>query len=112
MTFVPFAAVLVLGALATTHRLAAQAPDGRDIYSEECKSCHGVNGAPPQRARAKYKKIRTVGDSGFVTGLSLDSIVTVLRRGIDTDMKSFKEKLSDPEIRAVATYIRTLGKKD
>ena len=88
-----------------------QEPDGKAVYSEECKSCHGLNGIPPARAREQYKKIRALGDSGFVVKLSTDSIVAVLKKGIDKDMKSFKEKLSEPEMRAVAKYIKELAEK-
>jgi mono/diheme cytochrome c family protein len=89
----------------------AQEPDGQAVYREECKSCHGLNGVPPARAREQYKKIKALGDSGFVAKLSADSIVTILKKGIDKDMKSFKDKLSEPEMRAVAKYIKELAEK-
>jgi mono/diheme cytochrome c family protein len=96
------------------HRLAAQNAEpvsGESVYKEECKSCHGLNGTPPARERAKYKKLKAFGDSGFVVNLSVDSIVTILHKGIDKNMKSFKDKLSDPEVRAVATYTKELAEK-
>lgn len=89
----------------------AQAPDALGVYKENCKSCHGINGVPPERERAKYKKLRTLGDSGFVANLSQDSIVTIVTNGIDKNMKSFKDKLSADEIRAVAGYIKELAEK-
>lgn len=93
------------------HRLAAQTPDGQAVYKEECKECHGINGVPPQRAKGKYKKIKALGEEDFVTGLSQDSIVTILTKGIDKNMKSFKDKLSDAEIQAVAAYVKELADK-
>jgi mono/diheme cytochrome c family protein len=92
-------------------RAVAQEVDGKSVYREECKECHGLNGTPPERARTKYKKIKAVGDSGFVTDLSEDSIVTILKKGIDKNMKSFSEKLSEPEMHAVTIYIKGLGEK-
>ena len=103
------AAALLLGGSA--HRALAQAPDGQAVYKEECKSCHGLNGVPPARAREQYKKIRALGDSGFVVKLSTDSIVTILKKGIDKDMKSFKDKLNEAEMHAVARYIKELSEK-
>lgn len=41
--------------------------------------------------------------------LSVDSIVTILRNGIDKD---FKSKLTEDQMRAAAEYILTLAKKD
>lgn len=102
------ATLLLAGA---TLRAAAQEADGPAIYRQECKSCHGLNGVPPARAREQYKKIKALGDDGFVSKLSVDSIVAILKKGIDKDMKSFTGKLSDSEMRAVATYIKELAEK-
>ena len=98
-------------ALMASGRLAAQSVDGQMVYKEECKSCHGINGVPPERAQRQYKKIRALGDSGFVSTLSQDSIMTLLKKGIDKDMKSFAEKLSPEEMNAVAGYIKELAGK-
>jgi mono/diheme cytochrome c family protein len=89
----------------------AQAPDGQAVYKENCKSCHGINGVPPERERTKYAKLRTLGDSGFVASLSQDSIVKIVTNGVDKNMKSFKDKLSADEIHAVAGYIKELAEK-
>ena len=95
----------------TVRSALAQAPDAQAVYKENCKSCHGINGVPPERERTKHKKLRALGDSGFVTNLSQDSIVKILTKGIDKDMKSFSDKLSADEIRAVAGYIKELAEK-
>ena len=102
------AAVLLAG---VARRAVAQEADGQSVYKEECKSCHGVNGVPPARARQQYKKIKALGDDGFVAKLSTDSIVTLLKKGIDKDMKSFSEKLDAAEMHAVAKYIKELAEK-
>jgi mono/diheme cytochrome c family protein len=105
------AATTALLLAGVAHQAVAQEPDGQAIYREECKSCHGLNGVPPARAREQYKKIKALGDSGFVVRMSTDSIVTLLKKGIDKDMKSFRDKLSEPEMRAVAKYIKELAEK-
>lgn len=91
--------------------LHAQQPDGQAIYRQECKSCHGVTGVPPARAREQYPKIKALGEDGFVAGLTTDSIVVILRKGLGKDMKSFTGKLSDPEMAAVAAYIKELAER-
>ena len=114
MKGVRFGIGLTLALTVVSHRLAAQNTEpvsGESVYKEECKSCHGLNGTPPARERAKYKKLKTLGDSGFVVNLSVDSIVTILKKGIDKNMKSFKDKLSEPEMRAVAAYTKELAEK-
>jgi mono/diheme cytochrome c family protein len=106
-----FAIGLTILGVAQGHRLAAQQPDGQAVYREECKQCHGLNGAPAAREREKYQKIKAFGDLGFGVALSVDSIVKILKKGIDKDMKSFAEKLDDGEMRAVAQYVKELGAK-
>ncbi len=95
------AAVSVLG----VGRLAAQAADGKSIYTEECRTCHGPVGKPTQRAASQYKNIPTF-DAAFFAKRSQDSIVAVLNHGAGKDMKSFKDKLSAEEIAAVAKYVK------
>jgi mono/diheme cytochrome c family protein len=86
-----------------------QKHDGHAIYDKQCKTCHGGTGTPPARARSQYKKIKAVGQDGFVTALSEDSIVTILKKGIGKNMKSFAKKLSEGEMKAVTSYIKQLG---
>ncbi|MDX2121319.1 MAG: cytochrome c [Gemmatimonadota bacterium] len=104
---------IVLGVLVVAGRSRAVAQtEGETAYRKECKSCHGLKGVPPARARGQYKKIKAVGEDGFVTSLTVDSIITILRNGIDKDMKSFKSKLSEDQMRAAAEYILTLAKQE
>jgi mono/diheme cytochrome c family protein len=111
MRVVALPVVVLLTAGTVAPRLAAQQADGGTVYKQECKSCHGVNGAPPARAREQYQKIKTLGQDGFVSQLSVDSIVTILKNGIGKDMKSFSGKLNEVQMRAVAVYIKELAEK-
>ena len=86
-------------------RLAAQAADGKSIYGEECRTCHGAAGKPTQRAVSQYKNLPTF-DAALFAHRSQDSVVAVLNHGMGKDMKSFKSKLSPEEIAAVAIYVK------
>ena len=88
-----------------------QEPDGKALYLKNCKQCHGVLGTPTKDAKAKYDKIASFTDADFFATRSTDSIITVLKKGTGRDMKSFSDKLSPEEMRAVALYIPTLAKK-
>ncbi len=82
---------------------------GKPAYETNCRRCHGVRGVPPKTMQAKYPKIPTF-DAAFVAKVSADSIVSVLSRGVNDDMKSFKDKLTRDEMRAVAVYLRALAR--
>jgi mono/diheme cytochrome c family protein len=96
-------------ALALSSRVAAaQDTDSASLYRENCRTCHGAAGKPTQRALSQYPKIPTM-DSAFVSARSVDSIVTILTHGKGKDMKSFKDKLTPAQMRAVAEYVRAMG---
>ena len=89
---------------------AQQDPPGKAPYEENCRKCHGVRGVAPKTMKAKFPKI-AVFDDEFFTKHSQDSIVTILTKGKNEDMKSFKEKLSHEQMEDVAKYIRTFAAK-
>lgn len=105
---------MILIALAITSaaatRAAAQGPDGKALYDENCKKCHGVVGRPPKTMKEKFPKIYTF-DAAFVAARSDDSVVKVLTKGKNEDMVSFKDKLKPAEMMAVAKYLRELASK-
>lgn len=91
--------------------VAAQAdPPGKAPYEENCRKCHGVRGVAPKTMKAKFPKIATF-DEAFFDKHTSDSIVVILTKGKNEDMKSFKDKLSTAQMVAVATYIRTFPAK-
>lgn len=109
MRLFPFVIVMAGVSVFGVGRLAAQAADGKSIYIEECRTCHGAVGKPTQRAVSQYKNMPTF-DATFFAHRSQDSIVAVLNHGAGKDMKSFKDKLSPAEIAAVAKFVKeTIG---
>jgi mono/diheme cytochrome c family protein len=106
----PLVAVATALLIAATYAGRSQEPAGKAPYEENCRKCHGVRGVPPKTMKAKYPKIVTF-DSAFFVGRSDDSLVTVLTKGKNEDMKSFKEKLSHDQMVAVAAYIRSFALK-
>jgi mono/diheme cytochrome c family protein len=105
------AAVLAVGiALSLTigTRVAtAQAPDGLAVYRQHCKTCHGGTGTPTARMVGLYPKLKTLSDSALMAGLSIDSIVDLVRKGRG-DMKPLADKLTADQMTAVAHYVKTL----
>lgn len=79
--------------------LAAAQPTGEQLFNDNCSACHqktglGVKGAFPALAGDK-----------FVTGAPAVVTATVLvGRG---GMPAFKSELSDDQLAAIVTYIRT-----
>jgi mono/diheme cytochrome c family protein len=110
MKIVPMIIAIAFTTAAASGRAAAQAPDGKALYDENCKKCHGAVGRPPKTMKDKYPKIYAF-DAKFVAERSDDSVVKVLTKGKNEDMKSFKDKMKADEMMAVAKYVRELGSK-
>ncbi|MBE0684455.1 MAG: c-type cytochrome [Anaerolineaceae bacterium] len=70
--------------------------NGEVIFSENCVECHTKENLPLQSASAMAEK-------------SLSDILLVITTGIDTEMHSFSDLLSDEDQLAVASYVRYLG---
>ncbi|HEU4989351.1 MAG: cytochrome c [Gemmatimonadota bacterium] len=97
-------------AAASSVQPARQGADGKALYNENCRKCHGVIGMPPKTMKAKFPKIPTF-NAEFIAAHSQDSIVKVLTHGKNEDMKSFADKLKPDEMKAVAAYVHELGAK-
>jgi mono/diheme cytochrome c family protein len=86
---------------------AAPAPDGKALYEQHCRRCHGATGTPSERMVGMYETLKPLSQ---LTGVSADSIVTLLVVGGTEGMKSYKDKLTAAELKAVAEYTLTLSK--
>lgn len=95
---------VVIGLSAVVSAAAAQTPDGAALYREYCRTCHGVAGVPPQRMLTLYAGLRAL-DSTFLAARTSDSLVAAMQNGVGRDMKTFKEKMTTEQMRAVAQYI-------
>lgn len=105
------AGTVVIGAalaLTTGARTAsAQAPDGQALFQQNCRKCHGATGTPTARMAEMYPELKPFSQ---MTGVSADSIVMLMVNGAGKEMKSFKDKLTADEMKAVAQYVLTLAK--
>jgi mono/diheme cytochrome c family protein len=98
------ASLLVAGGAATTGRAQAPSPDAPAIYKSKCLMCHGVNGATKVPAT-------NLADATWAHGSSQAEVSAVIRNGVKgTLMQSFRAKLTDPEIEALAKYVRSFDK--
>ena len=91
--------------------IVRQEPDGRLLYLKNCRTCHGATGLPSDENKEKYPKIKALNDAVFLSALSDDSILTVLKKGKGKDMKAWGEKLNPAEMVSVVKYVRTLPTK-
>ncbi len=83
----------------------ADQPEGASVFKQKCSTCHGPDG----------RGLATVGTPNFTdpkeqASLTGEEIVETIKNGKkDTLMPAWAGKLSDQQISAVASYVRSLG---
>lgn len=82
---------------------------GKEIWSQQCKSCHGVKGLGDGTKAAKIDISCGDFSSAEIQKLSDGALYWKITEG-RKPMPSFSEKLSDPERWQVVNYIRTFKK--
>ena len=109
-TVLAIAALMALPVIAAAQAPAASSePDGAALYRQNCKSCHGAKGVPPEKMMTLYPTLKTLADSAEQAHLTEQAIVTVLKNGKGKDMKPFGDRLSAAEMTAIAKFVKTLA---
>ncbi|MGJ4753326.1 c-type cytochrome [Leptospira kmetyi] len=78
------------------------------LWEQKCAACHGVDGTPNESLPTKPRKLRGFGlKMGFLFGgdKMREGIYKTIRDGKNQTMPSFKEELSEAEIRALVKRI-------
>jgi mono/diheme cytochrome c family protein len=94
------------------------ASDGKELYTKNCKECHGVTGdgkgASGKMLSPKVKQ--DLSDPATQAKLKDDDIVKSITDGVTQDGKELmkplkaKKNLSDDDIKALVEYVRSLKK--
>jgi mono/diheme cytochrome c family protein len=88
----------------------AVAEDAAKIFVRSCAPCHGKTGAPS--AVFLKQGVKSFADAAWQKATSDAQIEKTIREGKKgTMMASFEKQYSAAEIKSLAAYIRTLGKK-
>jgi mono/diheme cytochrome c family protein len=87
--------------------------DGKALYAEHCASCHGKDGGGDGVLAADLRfKPRAFKEGKFAFGNTPDAMAKTVRSGVPgrevPQMPAFKDVLSDEDVAAVVTYVRTL----
>ena len=103
-----------IAAALTVAACIASAAEPSDNWTKLCASCHGKDGAGHTKAGKKLD-VKDLTDAAYQKTFKDDEAFGSLKNGMKTTdgtdkMKPFAEKLSDDEIKALVTYVRTLAK--
>ena len=101
-------AALVVGPVALPASAAAE--DAVKIFAKSCAPCHGKAGEPS--AVFAKQGVRSFTDAAWQKTATDAQIEKSIREGKKgTMMASFEKQFSAEEIKALAAYVRKLGKK-
>ncbi len=105
MIYKTFAALAVATALTSTPAFAQSAAD---LYKSKCQMCHAADGTGNTPA-GKAMKVPPFSDPALLKASDAD-LIAATKNG-KGKMPAYSGKLTDPEIKELIAYIRTLQKK-
>ncbi len=91
--------------------ISASAADGKQVWADHCASCHGADGKGQTKMGQKLG-VKDFTDAKVQADLKDDAMTKAIKEGLKdaggkTLMKPF-DTLTDDEVKAVVTYIRSL----
>ena len=95
-------AVVAVIALVSAPVAQAEA-NGKALYDAKCAMCHGKDGV----AKPMAKGSANLNDAKWQEATKVEAIETVITDG-KGKMKGYKDKMTAEEIKAVATYTKTI----
>jgi cytochrome c6 len=102
--------IVIIAALALM-ATAGRAAEAKDNFAKFCKGCHGLEGKGDTPMGQKFK-VRDYSDPAVQGTLKDEEMFKAIMEGNEkTHMKPMADKMSDDEIKALATYLRSLKKK-
>lgn len=99
---------VTLGILGSVMTMTASAQSGADTYKSKCAMCHAADGSGSSPA-GKAMKTPSFLTPDVISKSDADLIATT-KTG-NGKMPAYSSKLTDPQIKDVVAYIRTLQKK-
>ena len=105
--------MVLAGCIALT-TAAATAADLAENWSKHCVSCHGKDGKGQTKA-GKMADTKDLTDATYQASFTDDQAIKQVKEGLKDKagkdrMKPFRDKLSDEEIKALVTFMRTFKK--
>lgn len=101
------ATFLVIGSLVGAASLASAA-DAAENWGKLCASCHGKDGSG-NTVMGKKSGVLNYSDAGVQAKFTDAQATAIITDGKDK-MKSFKDKLTPEEIKALVAYVRAFKK--
>ena len=82
---------------------SARAGDAKAIYEKDCAKCHGADGKGDTKM-GKKAGVKDYSDAKVQAEMKDEKMAKAIK------MKAYGDALSDDEIKALVTYVRTLKK--
>jgi mono/diheme cytochrome c family protein len=93
--------------------ISVRAADAAANWSQHCASCHGKDGSG-NTTMGKKLSVKDYSSAKVQAEFTDAKAAQVIKEGVSeggkAKMKSFKDKLSDDEIKALVAYVRSLKK--
>jgi mono/diheme cytochrome c family protein len=105
--------LLALGSACTDAAGPEQPMSGKQVYDRQCARCHGFDGrptpaAPTARDLTNRSYIDSLGDQGIRSAI-MQGRPAMVPPGPDKTMPAFGNQFSEPELKLLVGYVRSLS---
>lgn len=105
--------LVLAGCLIIASSLSVLGADAAANWGQHCASCHGKDGSG-STTMGKKLGVKDYRDAKVQAAFSDGEVESAIKGGVKEGgkekMKSFKDKLSDADIKALVAYVRSLKK--
>jgi len=106
-------AALLVAALMIASLTAASAGDAKETYDKSCAKCHGAEGKGDTKMGQKLE-VKDFSDAKVQAELTDEAAFKAIKEGVkgenDKTLMKATEGLSDDEIKALVTHVRSFKK--
>ena len=103
-------AALTLAAGPLGAQTPAAAPDGAQLYTRSCASCHGASGAPSAAMLRSMPALPDFSNARTLAGKADSALVNVITNGKGRAMPAYGTRLTPEQVRAIVRHMRALSR--
>jgi cytochrome c553 len=105
--------IILISVFTLAFVISGRCEDGKTIFESKCAACHSKDGSGQTKMGQKLA-VRDLSDAKVQAALKDEDISKAIKEGVKKEdkvvMKGFGDKLSDDDVKALVTHVRSLKK--
>lgn len=110
-TLLVAAGLVALGLASAEAQAPPGAPDGAQLYTRNCVSCHGATGVPNATMVRSLGAIPDLSDPRTLASVPDSAIANAIINGKGRAMRAPRTPYTPEQVRALVAHVRTLSRR-